>query len=122
MVQDVAGKTNDVAGDGTTGATVLARAIAQEGFKNVAAGLNPLDLRRGIVAAVDVVVKHLKETTKTVTTTEEIGQVATISANGDTEVGALIAKAMETVGKDGVITVKDGKTMSDELEVAEVCN
>jgi len=119
LVQDVASKTNDVAGDGTTTATVLARAIAQEGFKNVAAGLNPLDLRRGIQASVDVVVKHLKEVSKDVTTSEEITQVATISANGDKSIGNLIADAMKRVGKDGVITVKDGKTLEDELEVTE---
>eukprot|EP01134_Creolimax_fragrantissima_P004802 CFRG4802T1 len=119
LVQDVANKTNDVAGDGTTTATVLARAIAVEGFNKASAGLNPLDLRRGILSAVDLVVKNLKQMSKPVTTTEEIKQVATISANGDEDVGQLIAKAMETVGKDGVITVKDGKTMEDELEVAE---
>jgi chaperonin GroEL len=119
LVQEVASKTNDVAGDGTTTATVLARAIAQEGFKNVAAGLNPLDLRRGIQAAVECVVKSLKDVSKTVTTGEEIKQVATISANGDKEIGMLISKAMEAVGKDGVITVKDGKTLEDELEIAE---
>jgi len=119
LVQDVASKTNDVAGDGTTTATVLARAIAQEGFKNVAAGLNPLDLRRGIQASVDIVVKHLKDVSKDVTTSEEITQVATISANGDQSIGNLIADAMKRVGKDGVITVKDGKTLEDELEVTE---
>ncbi|XP_011270172.1 hypothetical protein CAOG_08572, partial [Capsaspora owczarzaki ATCC 30864] len=119
LVQDVASKTNDLAGDGTTTATILARAIAAEGFKSVAAGLNPLDLRRGIQSAVDVVVKGLKDLSKPVTTSEEIAQVATISANGDREIGNLIAKAMKTVGKDGVITVKDGKTLVDELEVTE---
>eukprot|EP00128_Syssomonas_multiformis_P010632 Colp12_sorted_trinity150504_noHs@26169 len=119
LVQDVASKTNDVAGDGTTTATVLARAIAKEGFKAVAAGLNPLDLRRGIQSAVDVVVKRLKELSRPVTTSEEIAQVATISANGDTQIGNLIANAMKTVGKDGVITVKDGKTLDDELEITE---
>eukprot|EP00127_Corallochytrium_limacisporum_P002347 Clim_evm3s110 gene=Clim_evmTU3s110 len=119
LVQDVASKTNDVAGDGTTTATVLARAIANEGFKAVAAGLNPMDLRRGIQAAVDSVVENLKSISKPVTTSEEIAQVATISANGDTEIGQLIADAMKTVGKDGVITVKDGKTLQDELEVTE---
>eukprot|EP00124_Ichthyophonus_hoferi_P003617 Ihof_evm1s325 gene=Ihof_evmTU1s325 len=119
LIQDVANKTNDEAGDGTTTATVLSRAIAVEGFKNVAAGLNPLDLRRGIQTSVDAVVAKLKTLSKNVTTSEEIKQVATISANGDIEVGQLIAKAMETVGKDGVITVRDGKTMMDELEVAE---
>ncbi|KNC78613.1 hsp60-like protein [Sphaeroforma arctica JP610] len=119
LIQDVANKTNDIAGDGTTTATVLARAIAVEGFNKASAGLNPLDLRRGILSAVDAVVKNLKAMSKPVTTTEEIKQVATISANGDEDVGQLIAKAMEIVGKDGVITVKDGKTMEDELEVAE---
>eukprot|EP01135_Chromosphaera_perkinsii_P000751 Nk52_evm39s151 gene=Nk52_evmTU39s151 len=119
LVQDVANKTNEVAGDGTTTATVLARSIASEGFKNVAAGLNPLDLRKGIQSAVDVCVEELKKLSKPVTTSEEIAQVATISANGDEEIGGLISAAMKKVGKDGVITVKDGKTLVDELEVIE---
>jgi len=106
LVQDVAQKTNEIAGDGTTTATVLARAIYAEGVKNVAAGCNPMDLRRGSQAAVDRVVDFLSKHTKTITTTAEIAQVATISANGDTHVGSLIAQAMEKVGKEGVITVK----------------
>eukprot|EP01137_Pigoraptor_chileana_P026782 Opistho-2@8579 len=119
LVQDVASKTNDIAGDGTTTATVLARAIAREGFKSVSAGLNPLDLRRGIQSAVESVVKSLKDLSRPVTTPEEIAQVATISANGDKEIGNLISNAMKTVGRHGVITVKDGKTLNDELEVTE---
>ncbi|PCH39724.1 chaperonin GroL [Wolfiporia cocos MD-104 SS10] len=119
LVQDVAQKTNEIAGDGTTTATVLARAIYAEGVKNVAAGCNPMDLRRGSQAAVDRVVAFLAAHTKTITTTAEIAQVATISANGDTHVGNLIAQAMEKVGKEGVITVKEGRTIDDEIEITE---
>jgi chaperonin GroEL len=119
LLQDVASKTNEVAGDGTTTATVLARAIFSETVKNVAAGCNPMDLRRGIQAAVDTVVEYLQQNKRDITTGEEIAQVATISANGDTHIGRLISNAMEKVGKEGVITVKDGKTMEDELEVTE---
>ncbi|KAI5981508.1 chaperonin GroL [Pisolithus marmoratus] len=119
LVQDVAQKTNEIAGDGTTTATVLARAIYSEGVKNVAAGCNPMDLRRGSQAAVDRVVEYLAANTKTITTTAEIAQVATISANGDVHVGNLIAQAMEKVGKEGVITVKEGKTIEDEIEITE---
>ena len=119
LVQDVAQKTNEIAGDGTTTATVLARAIYSEGVKNVAAGCNPMDLRRGSQAAVDRVVEFLSANTKTITTTAEIAQVATISANGDTHVGNLIAQAMEKVGKEGVITVKEGRTIEDEIEITE---
>ncbi|KAJ7714572.1 chaperonin Cpn60/TCP-1 family [Mycena maculata] len=119
LVQDVAQKTNEIAGDGTTTATVLARAIYAEGVKNVAAGCNPMDLRRGAQSAVDRVVQFLAAHTKTITTTAEIAQVATISANGDTHVGALIAQAMEKVGKEGVITVKEGRTIEDEIEITE---
>lgn len=119
LLQDVASKTNEVAGDGTTTATVLARAIFSETVKNVAAGCNPMDLRRGIQAAVDAVVEFLQNNKRNITSSEEIAQVATISANGDTHIGKLIANAMEKVGKEGVITVKEGKTMSDELEVTE---
>ncbi|KAJ2917939.1 hypothetical protein MD484_g2473, partial [Candolleomyces efflorescens] len=119
LVQDVASKTNEIAGDGTTTATVLARAIYSEGVKNVAAGCNPMDLRRGSQAAVDRVVSFLSSHAKTVTTTAEIAQVATISANGDTHVGNLIAQAMEKVGKEGVITVKEGRTIEDEIEITE---
>ncbi|KAF6746623.1 heat shock protein [Ephemerocybe angulata] len=119
LIQDVAAKTNEVAGDGTTTATVLARAIYSEGVKNVAAGCNPMDLRRGSQAAVDRVVEFLSQHARTVTTTAEIAQVATISANGDTHVGNLIAQAMEKVGKEGVITVKEGRTIEDEIEITE---
>ena len=119
LLQDVASKTNEVAGDGTTTATVLARAIFSETVKNVAAGCNPMDLRRGTQAAVDAVVAYLREHKRDITTGEEIAQVATISANGDTHVGKLISNAMEKVGKEGVITVKEGKTIEDELEVTE---
>ena len=119
LVQDVAQKTNEVAGDGTTTATVLAHAIYAEGVKNVAAGCSPMDLRRGSQAAVERVVEFLSKNTKTVTTTAEIAQVATISANGDTHIGNLIAQAMEKVGKEGVITVKEGRTIEDEIEITE---
>ncbi|KAI8334947.1 hsp60-like protein [Chlamydoabsidia padenii] len=119
LVQDVANKTNELAGDGTTTATVLARAIFTEGVKNVAAGCNPMDLRRGVSLAVDAVVEHIKASTKIITTSSEIAQVATISANGDKLVGGMIAQAMERVGKEGVITVKAGTTIDDELEVTE---
>ncbi|KAH9850534.1 chaperonin GroL [Lenzites betulinus] len=119
LVQDVAQKTNEIAGDGTTTATVLARAIYSEGVKNVAAGCNPMDLRRGSQAAVERVVEFLSKQAKTITTTAEIAQVATISANGDVHVGNLIAQAMEKVGKEGVITVKEGRTVEDEIEITE---
>jgi len=119
LVRGVASKTNDVAGDGTTTATVLTRAIFAEGCKAVAAGMNPMDLRRGINAAVDEVVVQLKGLSRAIRTKEEIAQVATISANGDADIGNLIAGAMEKVGKEGVITVQDGKTLKDELELIE---
>jgi len=119
LVQDVANKTNELAGDGTTTATILTQAIFVEGVKNVAAGCNPMDLRRGVQMAVDSIVKFLREKSRVITTSEEIAQVATISANGDTHVGKLIANAMEKVGKEGVITVKEGKTIEDELEITE---
>lgn len=115
----MANKTNEVAGDGTTTATVLARAIFSETVKNVAAGCNPMDLRRGITTAVDAVVDFLQKNKRDITTSQEIAQVATISANGDKLVGDLISNAMEKVGKEGVITVKEGKTIEDELEVTE---
>ena len=119
LVKQVASATNDVAGDGTTTATVLTRAILVEGCKSVAAGMNPMDLRRGINLAVEHVVKELKNRSKMISTTEEIAQVGTISANGEREIGELIARAMEKVGKEGVITVQDGKTLENELEVVE---
>jgi chaperonin GroEL len=115
----VASKTNDLAGDGTTTATILTRAIFAEGVKAVAAGMNPMDLRRGIQAATDAVVAELKQNSHQITTKEQIAQVATISANSDSSVGNLIADAMERVGKEGVITVQDGKTQHDELQVVE---
>jgi len=119
LVKSVASKTNDIAGDGTTTATVLARAIYNEGCKAVAAGMNPLDLRRGIQAAVNHVTVTLDEISKPISSKEEVMQVGTISANSDTEIGQLIADAMERVGKEGVITVQDGKTLDNELEVVE---
>lgn len=119
LLIDVANKTNESAGDGTTTATVLARAIFSETVKNVAAGCNPMDLRRGISSAVDAVVDYLQKNKRDITTSQEIAQVATISANGDKLVGDLISNAMEKVGKEGVITVKEGKTIEDELEVTE---
>ncbi|CAN0897776.1 Chaperonin CPN60-2, mitochondrial [Linum grandiflorum] len=119
LVKQVANATNDVAGDGTTCATVLTRAIFAEGCKSVAAGMNAMDLRRGISMAVDAVVANLKSRAKMISTSEEIAQVGTISANGEREIGELIAKAMEKVGKEGVITIADGKTLENELEVVE---
>lgn len=119
LVKQVSVSTNDVAGDGTTTATVLARSIFSEGCKSVAAGMNPMDLRRGINAAVEHVVAELKQNRKMISTTEEIAQVGTISANGEREIGDLIARAMEKVGKEGVITVGEGKTLENELEVVE---
>lgn len=119
LLQEVASKTNESAGDGTTSATVLGRSIFTESVKNVAAGCNPMDLRRGSQAAVEAVVNYLQQNKKEITTSEEIAQVATISANGDKHIGDLLASAMEKVGKEGVITVKEGKTLEDELEVTE---
>ncbi|CAG7819025.1 unnamed protein product, partial [Allacma fusca] len=119
LVQDVANNTNEEAGDGTTTATVLARAIAREGFDAISKGSNPVEIRRGVMAAVECVIAGLKVMSKNVETKEEISQVATISANGDKKIGDLIANAMNKVGRDGVITVKDGKTLNDELDVIE---
>lgn len=119
LVQDVANNTNEEAGDGTTTATVLARAIAKEGFEKISKGANPVEIRRGVILAVDAVKENLKKLSRQVTTPEEIAQVATISANGDRAIGDLISEAMKRVGKDGSITVKDGKTLIDELEVIE---
>src|ERR1700710_2356750 len=119
MVKSVATKTNDVAGDGTTTATVLAQAIVREGMKSVAAGMNPMDLKRGIDLAVLKVVENLKARSKPVSGSEEIAQVGIISANGDIEVGTQIAKAMEQVGKEGVITVEEAKGLEFELDVVE---
>lgn len=119
LVRQVASKTNDVAGDGTTTATVLTRAIFSEGCKAVAAGLNPMDLKRGAQMAVNSVVETLESISRPITTKEEVSQVGTISANGDREIGDLLSEAMERVGKEGVITVQDGKTMNNELDVVE---
>ena len=119
MVREVASKTADLAGDGTTTATVLAQAIVREGAKSVAAGMNPMDLKRGIDLAVEAVVAELKARSRKVTTNEEIAQVGTISANGDREVGAMLAKAMEKVGNEGVITVEEAKSLETELDVVE---
>ncbi|XP_017064310.2 60 kDa heat shock protein homolog 2, mitochondrial [Drosophila eugracilis] len=119
LVQDVANNTNEEAGDGTTTATVLARAIAKEGFEKISKGANPVEIRRGVMLAVETVKDNLKIMSRPVKTPEEIAQVATISANGDKSVGNLISEAIKKVGRDGVITVKDGKTLCDELEVIE---
>jgi chaperonin GroEL len=119
MVKEVASKTSDIAGDGTTTATVLAQSIVKEGMKFVAAGMNPMDLKRGIDKAVDAVVAELKKLSKPTTTSKEIAQVASISANSDTTIGEKIAEAMEKVGKEGVITVEDGKSLEMELEIVE---
>jgi chaperonin GroEL len=119
MVREVASKTSDIAGDGTTTATVLAQAIVREGAKAVAAGMNPMDLKRGIDKAVEAVVAELKANSRTVTNNDEIAQVGTISANGDTEIGRFLAEAMQKVGNEGVITVEEAKTAVTELEVVE---
>jgi len=119
MIREVASKTNDKAGDGTTTATVLAQAIVQEGLKAVAAGMNPMDLKRGIDKAVAVVIENVKSSSKKVSANSEIAQVGTISANGDLEVGEMIARAMEKVGNEGVITVEEAKTAETELDVVE---
>ncbi len=119
LIREVASKTNDKAGDGTTTATVLAQSIAVEGLKSVASGRNPMDLKRGIDKAVLLVVEEIKKVAKPVTSNSEIAQVGTISANGDTEVGEMIAKAMEKVGNEGVITVEEAKTVETELDVVE---
>ena len=119
MVKEVASKTNDVAGDGTTTATVLAQSIVAEGMKYVTAGMNPTDLKRGIDKAVAALVEELKNIAKPCDTSKEIAQVGSISANSDEQVGAIIAEAMEKVGKEGVITVEDGKSLENELDVVE---
>jgi len=119
MVREVASKTNDVAGDGTTTATVLAQAIVREGNKSVAAGMNPMDLKRGIDLAVAAIVEDLKKRSKKIATSAEVAQVGTISANGEREIGEMIAKAMEKVGNEGVITVEEAKSLETELEVVE---
>src|SRR3954468_1679862 len=119
MVREVAQKTNDAAGDGTTTATVLAQAIVREGAKSVAAGMNPMDLKRGVQKAVEAVVADLKKRSKKVKSNDEIGQVGTISANGDATVGQMIAQAMAKVGNEGVITVEEAKGLVTELDVVE---
>jgi chaperonin GroEL len=119
MVREVASKTNDLAGDGTTTATVLAAAIAREGMKAVAAGLNPMDLKRGIDLAVAAIVADVKKRSKKVSTNEEVSQVGTISANGEREIGEMIAKAMAKVGNEGVITVEEAKSLETELDIVE---
>jgi len=119
MVREVASKANDVAGDGTTTATVLAQSIAQEGARAVAAGMNPMDLKRGIDMAVEAVVTSLESRSKKISTSDEVAQVGTISANGEEEIGKMIAEAMERVGNEGVITVEEAKSLDTELDVVE---
>ena len=119
MLKEVASKTSDIAGDGTTTATVLAQSIVREGMKYVAAGMNPMDLKRGIDKAVEAIVEALKTLSRPCSTNKEIAQVGSISANSDTSIGDIIAQAMEKVGKEGVITVEDGKSLNNELEVVE---
>src|SRR3954453_4384360 len=119
MVREVASKTNDVAGDGTTTACVLAQAIVREGGKSVAAGMNPMDLKRGVDLAIRTVVDDLKKRSKKIKSSEEISQVATIAANGETEIGQMIAEAMKKVGNEGVITVEEAKSFDTELDVVE---
>ncbi|MDP1653815.1 MAG: TCP-1/cpn60 chaperonin family protein, partial [Rhodocyclaceae bacterium] len=119
MVKEVASKTSDIAGDGTTTATVLAQSIVREGMKYVAAGMNPMDLKRGIDKAVTSIIEELKKISKPCTTSKEIAQVGSISANSDADIGEIIAQAMDKVGKEGVITVEDGKSLQNELEVVE---
>ncbi len=119
MVREVASKSSDFAGDGTTTATVLAASIVKEGSKAVAAGMNPMDLKRGVDLAVEAIVEHLKSNSKKVTSNEEIAQVGTISANGDAEIGKFLADAMKKVGNEGVITVEEAKSLETELDVVE---
>src|ERR1700749_1731808 len=119
MVREVASKTNDIAGDGTTTAPVLAQAIVREGAKAVAAGMNPMDLKRGIDLAVEAVIADVKSRSKKIATNEEIAQVGTISANGEREIGEMIAQAMQKVGNEGVITVEEAKSLETELDVVE---
>src|SRR5512147_2424665 len=119
LLKEVATKTNDVAGDGTTTATVLAYSMIKEGLKSVAAGINPMDIKRGIAQAVAIAVEDIKKSAKDIKEKDEISQVAAISANNDHEIGNLIADAMEKVGKDGVITVEESKSTDTSLEVVE---
>ena len=122
MVREVASKTSDAAGDGTTTATVLAQTIVREGARAAAAGMNPMDLKRGVDKAVAKVVEEIKATSKKVSANAEIAQVGTISANGDTEVGEMIARAMDKVGNEGVITVEEAKSLETELDIVEACS
>jgi chaperonin GroEL len=119
MVREVASKTSEPAGDGTTTATILAHAMVREGVKAVAAGMNPMDLKRGIDMAVDAVVKDIQKRSKKVSTNDEIAQIGTISANGDTEIGRMLAEAMKKVGNEGVITVEEAKSLETELDIVE---
>src|SRR5437588_9604572 len=119
LVRDVASKTNDLAGDGTTTATVLAASIMKEGLKLVAAGMNPMDLKRGIDIAVNAVVKDIEKRSKKVGSSAEVAQVGTLAANGDTKVGKMIAEAMQKVGNEGVITVEEAKALDTEVEIVE---
>jgi chaperonin GroEL len=119
LLREVASKTSDQAGDGTTTATVLAQAIVREGAKAVAAGMNPMDVKRGIDLAVEAVVEDLKKRSKKISTNDEIAQIATISGNGDKEIGQMLARAMKTVGNEGVITVEEAKSLETELDVVE---
>ena len=119
MLREVATKTSDLAGDGTTTATVLAQAIVREGVKAVAAGMNPMDLKRGIDMAVEAVIANIKKSSKAVSTNEEIAQVGTISANGEKEIGKMLAEAVQKVGKEGVITIEEAKSLQTELDVVE---
>ena len=119
LVRDVANKTNDSAGDGTTTATLLTQAMAKEGMKSVAAGMNPMDLKRGIDKAVDAIVEELHKRSKAIKTNKEVAQVGTIASNGDPEVGKMISDAMQKVGKEGVITVEEAKSLETELDVVE---
>src|SRR5207253_10059196 len=119
MVKEVASKTSTIAGDGTTTATVLAHAIVREGVKAVAAGMNPMDLKRGIDLAVEAVVADVQKRSKKVASNAEIAQVGTISANGDAEIGRMLAEAMKKVGNEGVITVEEAKSLDTELDVVE---
>src|SRR5215472_9631018 len=119
MVREVASKTSDAAGDGTTTATVLAQTIVREGARAAAAGMNPMDLKRGIDRAVEVVVKEIEKRSKKVSTNDEIAQVGTVSANNDREIGQMIAEAMQKVGNEGVITVEEAKSLETELDIVE---
>ena len=119
MIKDVANKTNDLAGDGTTTSTVLCQELATEGMKAVAAGLNPMDLKRGMETASEAIIKELHKNSKPVKSDKEVKQVGTIASNGDTEVGGMISEAMQKVGKEGVTTVEEAKSLDTELDVVE---